>query len=45
MNMRAILQPADQHPQPNMGPITTAGGTVFGQKARITDLAELAVAT
>jgi hypothetical protein len=45
VNMRAILRPASRHPQPDIGPITTAAGMVFGQKARITDLAELAVAS
>ncbi|MEU6549485.1 hypothetical protein ABZ915_04215 [Streptomyces sp. NPDC046915] len=43
VNMRAIVRPATRHPQPNIGPITAVARTMFGQKARITDLAELAV--
>ncbi|MET8942682.1 hypothetical protein ABZX30_03575 [Streptomyces sp. NPDC004542] len=42
--MRAIVRPATRHPQPNIGSIRAAARTMSGQKARITDLAELAVA-
>lgn len=43
VNMRAIVRPATRHPQPNIGPVPAVASTMFGQKARITDLAELVV--
>ncbi|MFI5683337.1 hypothetical protein [Streptomyces sp. NPDC051636] len=44
MNMRPIVRPANRNRQPNIGAVTAAASTMFGQKARITDLAELVVA-